>query len=48
MFSLEFLDHQVSVAREKNNDFVFEHSSTGAMFSIQISMEEIELAVAEN
>ena len=36
------------VMQGRNNDFLIEDSSTTAVFSIEISMEEIELVVAEN
>ena len=35
-------------AREKDTKIFVEQSSTGAVFSINISMEEIDLVMAEN
>ena len=48
MFSLEFSDYQDSHAREKNNDFLVEYSSTSALGSMGILMEELELVVGQN
>ena len=48
MFSLEVSDHQETDASEKNNDVSVEYSSTAAVFSIDILMEELELVVSEN
>ena len=36
-----------SDAREKNNDFLVECSSTSTLFSVEILMQEIKLVVAE-
>ena len=48
LFFLKILDYQHTDAKEKNNDFLVEHSSTSVMFSIEISIEETELVVGEN
>ena len=48
MFSLESSDYQDTEARESNKDILVDYSSKGAAFSIEISMEEIDLVVAEN
>ena len=45
---MEFSDYQDSDARAEDNDFLDQYSSTSALFSIQILMEQIELVVAEN
>ena len=37
-----------SDAREKTNDFLIEYSSTSAVYSIEILMEESEIVKAEN
>ena len=47
-FFLETSDYKETDARRKNNDFLTEHSSTSAVFSIESLMEEIELVVANN
>ena len=39
MFSLEVSDYQDTDAREKNNDFIVEYSSTSAVFPTEILME---------
>ena len=48
MFSVEFPEDQNEDPREKNNDFSLKYSSTSAVFSVEIFMEEIELMVADN
>ena len=48
MIFLEVSDYQDTDPREKNNDILVEYSSTSAVFSIEILMEEIELVVAQN
>ena len=48
MFSLESWDCQSADKKEKNSNFLDEYSCSGAVFSIETSMEEIELVVAEN
>ena len=45
---LEFSNNQDSDTREKHDDFVFECSSTSAVFSIEILVEGIELVVVDN
>ena len=46
-FSLEVKYYQDTDAREKNNNFSSEYSSTSALFSIEILTEEIEILVAQ-
>ena len=48
LFSLELSDFQDFDAREKNNVFSVENSSTGAVFSIDNLLEKIERVVPEN
>ena len=48
MFSVDFLDYQDTDAREENNDFLVECSSTGAVISIEILPQEIKLVMVEN
>ena len=48
MFSVSYLDYHDNDAREKNNDFLIEHVSISAVFSIEVLMEEFELVVAGN
>ena len=45
---LEISDYQDTDARKNNNDFLVEYSSISAVFSIELLMEEIDLAVAQN
>ena len=47
-FSLEISEHQDTDSREKNKDFLLGYSSTIALFSVEILMEETELVVAQN
>ena len=48
MFCLESSDYRDTEARENKKDILVDYSSKGAAFWIEISMEEIELVVAEN
>ena len=48
MFSLEFSNYQDTDAREKNNGFLVENLSTGAVFPTDIFLQEIEMVVAQN
>ena len=48
MVFLDFSDYQITDAGEKNNEFSVEYSSTSVLFSLQISMEEMGVVVAEN
>ena len=45
--SSEFSDSQDPASRRRNNDFLAEYSSTSAVFSVDVSMEESELVMAE-
>ena len=48
MFSLNFSHYQCSGGKEINNNFLVGNSSAGAVFLIEILMEEPELVVVEN
>ena len=48
VFCLKFQDYQDTDARKKNIFFPIKNPSTGAVFLIEILMEEIKLMVAEN
>ena len=47
IFSLEILDYQDTDARERNNDFLIEYSSTSAVVLVEILMENGKLVVVE-
>ena len=42
------LDYQDTDAREKNNDFAVEYSSTSAVFLTEYLLEEMKLLEAQN
>ena len=44
---MEVLDYQDTDAKEKSNDSSSEKSCASVLFSLDISMEEIELLVAQ-
>ena len=45
--SFEFLHYKLSDMKTKNNDYLIEYPSAGAVFLIEILTEEIEVLVAE-
>ena len=47
MFSSEVPDYKDTDTREESNDVLVEYSLTSAVFSNEISMEEIELSAAQ-
>ena len=48
ILAFEASDYLDTEAREKNNDLLFEHMSTNAVFQVEMLRKEIELMLAQN